>query len=363
MQVTWCLMMATLILKRQRLAENTAYHLVRRAQTNIAGYRHFHNGDLIKYQDRDSFQVMADRLLDKYFSKSRDLQISAQIKDIYLCLLIMSPVLQRLPLSHKFDWHRGHLMGFVRLNASRKIGRFHASVREVERRYLPDTLAANLENLGIHDAGMVAVLMDLYRRHCGGTALKDQLANLLFDPIMLSSEKHGYELRYGNRLYRFEKYSHEGSIDLRRASMKLLDFEIKSTEHKGGRHLEIYIAEPCIASFRQQVNSILQCAAPPSYKVQLIAMKIRDFVERIRSARSAKLQILDLKRWLANRLRSLAATDKEAKQLPELLVNLWLQRCDHRLYLKAHNFFMDPFSIDEKTYLNFYSPYREVTNE
>ena len=351
--------MATISTKAAVLADNTAYHLVRRAQAKIACYQHFGNGDLAQYLERDSFTTVATKQADHYFNKSKELQINTQVVDIYTVLLIMAPILQRLPLSYKYDWHRGHLLSFVRTNTSGRVGRFHAGTRVVKRAYQPDKLSANLEALGIHDAAMVEVLLDLYRKHCGGTALKERLAHQLFDPILLSSEKQGHELRFGNQLLRLEKQSFDGSVDMRHASVTLLDYSLHLVEHKGGYGLDILISDACITAFREHINRIMNAAASPEFKHVSVKNRISDLVERTRSARSAKPQVLELKRWLANRVRKLAGTSQEAKLLPEFLVNLWLQRVDHTLYLKSPSFFFNPDQHDEKIFTSFFSPYRE----
>lgn len=352
--------MATIRQHSDVMADRNAYHLLRRAQAAIASYLHYGTGDLSKYLDRDAFHVMVDRLANHFFYRSTDLAIHAQVVELYHALLILAPVIQRLPLSSKFDWHRGHVLGFIRRNASGRIGRFHVAIREVERRYQPDLLAANLEQIGIHDANMVEMLLDLYRRHAGGTALKDLLAHQLFDPIMMVSQKQGFELQHGNRFLRMERTSFEGSVDLRTRSVTLLDFSIRSVSHRGGRHLEIGISEECLSGFRQKISDVISSAASPEFKLTHIERHLRDFVERTRSARSALPQILELRTWLANKLRGLAGTSKVAMVLPNLLVNQWLQRNDSRLYLKSPTFFLDPSTIDEKTYVTFFSPYREV---
>jgi hypothetical protein len=352
--------MPTTELRSATTKDRTAFSLVRRAQASIASFLHFRDGDLSKLLDRDAFQVMAARLANHFFHKSKELAIHAQVEELYLSLLIMAPILQRLPLSCKFDWHRGHLLGFFRRNASGRVGRFHCAIREVERSYQPEMLAANLEAIGIHDADMTTVLLDQYRRHAGGTALKDQLAHQLFDPILMLSQKQGYELRHGNRLLRLERSRFEGSIDLRAQSVAVLDFSLKSVEHSGGRHLEISISDACLSGFRQQVGCVIASASSPAFKVAAVENLIRDLVERTRPARSALPQIQELRTWLAAKLRSLAGTSPAAKMLPNLLVNQWLQRSDFRLYLKSPSFFFNPSAIDEKTYLTFFSPYREV---
>lgn len=342
--------------------ERTAYHLVRRAQAAIAGYRNFGDGDLSVYLERDSFQSVAKRLADHYFHRSTGLALYEQVRELYLTHLVMAPILQRLPLSSKYDWHRGHLLGWFRRNATGKVRRFFFDSRIIEREYQPTLLAANLEALGIHDAGMVEVLRDLHRRHAGGTTLRDILAHQLFDPILMLEARHGYELRFGNQLFRLEKERFPAARDLRRQEVTVLDYVISSVEHGNGRHLEIGLAEDTLAEFRRAVKGIIGCAANPARKVVLLEGRIRDFAERARWARSAKPQIDELRRWLTDKLRPLAGTKPEAKLLGNLLVTLWLQRVDARLYVKAPNFFLSATKVEEKTFVNFFSPYREVTS-
>jgi hypothetical protein len=344
----------------ETMLEQAAYNLVRRGQAAIANYQQFSTGDLTKYLDRDAFQVMAERLADQYFRKSAGLALHENVVTLYQLLLVMAPILQRLPFSFKFDWHCGHLLGFVRCNANGKVGRFHAAIRESERQYQPRKLAANLEALGVHDDWLVEILQDLYRRHYGGATLQHQLAHQLFDPILLVSERQGYELRYSNQLLCLEKHPFNGSIDLRCEPLMLLDFSVRSEQHHGGRHLEIYISEKCLSEFRVNVTQILESKAAPEYKLNVIKDKVQDFVERTRSARSALQQITELKIWLSNKLRRLAGTVPEAGALPNLLVNIWLQKVDSTLYVKRPNFFLDSKEITEKVYRTFFSPYREV---
>lgn len=352
--------MAIIRYKNEVLAENTAYYLTRRGQASIAGYRHFGAGDLSMYLERDAFQIMATRLADHFFHRSNKQAIHAQVVELYHALLIMAPILQRLPFSCKFDWHRGHLLSHFRHNASARIGRFHVASREIVRTYQPNLLAANLEAIGIHDTGMVEVLLDLYRRHAGGTALKDLLAHQLFDPIIMASQKQGFELRYGNRLLRLEKAAFDGAVDLRKQGFTVLVFFIRSLEYRGGRCLEITVSEEYLSIFRERIKDVIKLPASPEYKLKSIENCLRDFVEQTRYARSALPQIQELKIWLANKLRGLAGTSKAATLLPNLLVNLWLQRVDSQLYHKSPTFFLDPAKIPEKTYLSFFSPYREV---
>jgi len=340
--------------------ERAAYGLVCRAQYSIASYLKIGDGDLSKYLERDAFNEVANRLTDKYFHRSRDLEIASMVQRLYVVLLILAPILQRLSLSMKFDWHLGHVISFIRANTNRRIRRFYFGIRTVERSYRPDDVRANIARLGICDSLMIEELMDLYRRHAGGTALKDLLAHQIFDPIILSTEKQGCELRCGSTLLRLEKEPFPGSIDLRYEPASIGNYTIRSCENRDGHHVEIFISESCLKRFRDRVDGILSTPSAPDYKLSLLGHAIRDFVEQTRHARSGFEQLLELKVWLSRKLQRLAGTSPDVKSYHNILINLWLQRQDPHLHLKAPNFFLNSSKVEEKAYLTFFSPYREV---
>lgn len=351
--------MATIKPSSEATAKQNDYYLLRRAQAAIAAYLNFGNGDLSKYLDRPAFNCMAEKLAAHYFHISSAL-VQALVMQIYLVLLVLSPVLQRQPMSCKFDWHAGHILSFIRRNTSSKVGRVHAAVRADDRSYQPDRMAANLEALGIRDAEMVAVVLDLYRHHAGGTTLKDKLAHQLFDPLIMLPERQGFELRYGNLFLRLERSPFDGSVDLRKESLDFLGYSIRSVKHHGGKHLEIKIADANIAQFHEHIKRINAAAADPDYKIAAITSRIEDFVQHAKFARTGLHQIKEQKLWLTNQMQNLACVKPNAKVLPNLLINRWLDVVDSGLHFKQPSFFWDPNNVDEKTYIKFFSPYREV---
>lgn len=340
-------------------AEITAYQAVRRTQATIAAALHFNKGDLSKLLERETFQIMAHRLATQFFHKSADCALFDMAQELYLGLLIMAPLLQRLPSSTKCDWHRGHLLGWIRRNASGTVKRYYFGIRTIERTYDPTRLRANLESMGCHDTSMIEFLLELYRQHYGGNTLRSRLAHQLFDPIMLFDQKQGFELRHGNCLIRLEKAPFVGCVDLRQESATLLDYRIQLEPHRGGQHLLISIDDGLLADFRNSVKALMHAGMSPERKLELVDARINDLTERVRQARSAKPQILKLKRWLRDTLRRLAGTKAEANLLPDIFMNRWLQRADHRLYLSGTSFYFTPHKIDEKTFRSFFSPYRE----
>jgi hypothetical protein len=352
--------MATIKPASQSLMENTTYYLVRRAQARIAAYRNFGDGDLAMFLERKSFDTMAERMAAHFFHKSADLAIYDQVKELFKVAMIMAPILQRIPYSSKVDWHRGHVMSWFRCNISIRRMRFHLSIKDTSRVYDPERLSARLEALGIRDALMVEVLKDIYRRHAGGTTLRDILAHQIFDPILFTNDNDDFQLRHGAHVFQMDKARSDASIDLRVKSATVLDYRIKTVKKDERYHLDIKISDACLKEFQDDIKYILKLTSTPTEKVERIENKIRNLVERTRSARSALPQIERLKLWLSAKLKPLSANTAEAAVLPNVLVNWWLGRVDSKLYVKSPNMFFDPSQYDEKTFVTFFSPFREV---
>jgi hypothetical protein len=353
--------MPKIVSKALILAENITFNLLRRAQAAIAGYLNYGNGDLSKYLEREPFADTAEACARHFFPKSHGMVAFPQIIELMLTLLIMAPVLQRLPLSFRFDWHSGHLVSWFRVHCSGRRQRFYFACREVPRQFDPDKLHRNLARLHIHDEPFIEHLADLYRRHYGGTTLKAALAHQLFDPIMLLEERQGYELRYGTKFYRLEQQSFSGSIDIRREPAAVGCFQLQSRMQNSRHFLEVSLNQDCIGTFRKRTQGIIGSKTSPDFKIEQLESVIREFVEDTRHARSAFPQVQELRHWMRGKTRSLSGTKREAAELPYLLQEMWACRVDHRLFLKKPNFFLDPGEIkDQAVYRTFFSPYREV---
>jgi len=343
-----------------KLEQNTAYYQLRRSQARIASFLHFRTGSLSRYLKSTSFKLMANRLAEKYFHLSQGAAMYESIVELYMILLIIAPILQRIPLSMRFDWHTGHVLSVFRADCSRRRNRIFYACREIPREYAPETLSANLQRLGIHDAIMVKWLHKLYDRHTGGKGLQHTLANQLFDPIMLLHVMTGRELRVGNRLHRLEKTEFQECVDIRRSPAAVFDYLVLCVDDAKGRHTDIKLSDAAISRFKYRVTNILAQSNSPAFKEQLITSAIDDFSMRSRWARSSLEQILGLKSWLAGKLTALSATQADVRRLPDILVNTFLMQVDTKLYFKAPNFFLNRDSVIEKAYFNIFTPYREV---
>lgn len=341
------------------IAHNTAYNQVQRGQKRTASYLNYRTGFLSNYTKSNAFKIMAQRLAEKYFYQSINSVMFQEVITVFVMYLIMAPLLQRIPGSMKIDWHSGHILSLFRINCSRLRNRLRYAIRDIPRIYAPDILTANLRSLGVHDALMMRKLHMLYDRHCGGSGLQHDLANLILDPIMLLHEIKPNEMRVGNYLLRLERDKFPGSCDIRDVPAVIMGYQVQCFDTKGARSCEITVSEKSIRKFKYHISNVLQSSTSPGKKEQILLSAITDFAEQHKRAKSALPQIAELARWFEKELSVLHKTRIDTRPLPKILVNSYLQKVDNRLYIKSGNLFLAP-ELNLNTYLNVFTPYREV---
>ncbi len=349
--------MAT-IRRRQPL---TDYDLVTRSQAEIGCIQHFKSGRLSRYLEALSFNNMGYGLAEKNFNKSQDLAIYNHAARLYRALLIIAPILQRQPLSVRFDWQPGHVLSHFRIFTKGNIKRFNFGVRCIERSYQPELLIANLDRMGIHDQDYIEELVELYDRYNlgSGRTLQHKLADLIFDPVMLYDIRNGFELRNGNIMYRLEKQPFDGSVDIRKNWVTLQQYSIRSFDNsKGGRHLEILLSDEYLEAVRTRFKDALSSHMSAHNKVRYLFRIVFDVVHVARWARSADSQMIELRRVLTRGVSSLAGTTPAVLRIPNRLYTLWLEQLDTRLLIKVPNFFLYPDRVEKEVYMNFFNPFR-----
>lgn len=118
-------------------------------------------------------------------------------------------------------------------------------------------------------------------------------------------------------------------------------------------------ADATIKGFRDQIKMIVKSKAQPVFKTRLLETRVRSFVEIARHAKTAFDQMVELKRWLHQKTRGIAATYKEVNGVPWLLMDLWKERRIDRMFLTQPNFFWDVESVGKERFIDCFSPYRE----
>ncbi len=336
------------------------YINLRKIQAKLVQANYFGNNDLFQYLEKPVFLNTAEKLTEKYFHKSKDLMIFQNILELYPLYLTLAVLLQKLPYSFKLDWNRSHFLSMLRTNLSFRNNRKFVAVRTVTRNIEPERIELNLREMGVKDSPFLEVAKNLFIRNYNTFGVRGKLANCIFDPVNFLFERNGFEIRRANEFLKLEKKSFEGAIDIDLNSFEVWDYQIKRTRNKrnGKGFLEIKIRPGTIKNFKENALNIIKSNTTPQRKIILLNNLCNSFVENHKYTKDAFEQINDLKNWLNRRTSGIAATDKRVKQAVDL-TKLYIEKRDVKLRFKKPNFFWNYQEYSEKSYMTFFSPYRE----
>lgn len=369
--------MAKILPSVSSIEGNAAFMRLRLLLAFVAKCLVFYPGELFKVMQSRQCEIIAHRLVEHYFHRSRLLAIYQDMVLMYQALLTMAPILQRQKYSMGIDWTRANVLTWFRENTAANRAKCYFGCFEAPRVTDPLLLRANLEYLGIKDSKFIEVLEPLFRCYYGRSSVTGKLANCLFDPILLCRMVEADMLRVGNRIYRLSRRGFPGCIDLRRQSATVMMYQIRRVEKREkGRtsgYLEITISDEYLKAFRKRARRIIRSGMSAKLRVLVLKRQIIGFVSSVRYARHGYDQVLELSRWLARRLKPLyGAVDEVLKKrkspdpdleqvyhLPKVLLNTFLVVQDGRRYHRRPNFFYDPKAHAEQLFVKFFNPYRE----
>lgn len=369
--------MAKLLPLNTSIEQNAAFSRLRQQLAFIARCLVFYPGELAKTMQSKPCEIIAQRMAEHYFHRSRLLSIYQDMVLMFQALMTLAPVLQRQRNSMGFDWTKANVLTWFRENTAANRGRCYFGCFEASRVSDPVLLRDNLKHLKIMDTKFNETLEYLFRCYYGRDSVTGKLASTLFDPIMLCQLGDENSLRVGNKIFRLEKRGFPGCIDLRKEPATVLAYLIRRKEwqEKGRTRgcLEITISEERLSVFKQRARRIIRSGMSAKLRVLVLKRLIDSFVKSVRYARNGFEQVVELSHWLSNNLKPLyGAVDvvqKKKKQpdmdleqvfrFPQFLVNAFLHAQDTSRYPRRPNFFYDPHKHDESTFLRFFSPYRE----
>lgn len=349
------------------------YWQIRRLQASITKRLAYKDGYMFEQLHKSAVDKFARKLRRYYFSRSREMEISRDILDLYRIYLILSPIIQRLPGSMRISEHRGHALTWVRSNVNSKVQRFWYDYWAEEREADYDRLRTNLIRAGVTDRPFLDHLEDPFFTSYIRPTWQGDLARLIFDPFMFLHRKHYGEkcLRIGNVIHRLEKKRFPGAIDLREKRGEFWDYEVQynrvrkeaAGETRMGGVVDIWVSQRREAKFKTEISQILDTRITAHGKIAKMTAAVAGYVEDIKYAKSAFDQVVTLRRWLNDKTKKLKATEERAGGVGKILTNMWTEKQTFsRTWRAERNFF---YTADVKrppvtVYLQYFNPKREA---
>jgi hypothetical protein len=397
--------MATLKpIKHRTLTDKAAYYQLSRLLARQVRIGEFHGRELYDAMQRPAVRLIAELAVKKYFNRGEDsMKVKKDMRLMYQALLVMAPILQRIPRSLHLDQHRGHVLTWLRVYAGGNARRRFVSVEEVKRIHKPAMLIKRLERLGIHDRTFCKVLAALYRAYYWRDTVAGSLARIIFDAVMIEVPRDRHVLRIGNCIYTLHKQGGSKTVNMNKVPFVIFDYAVRYDPAADKNKMTITLSPAAVASFKKKIRGVMARQADPKYKIEEIEEAIEKFSERSKWAKDTWDAIIELRDWLWKTMQPLAtpqtdtktpkvsqkhpreetakgrekahaAMKKELKaeaaalkvdisHVPNTIVNKWKQkRVKITGLIRARNNVLYDLdrSVDRKDFMNFLSPYREV---
>lgn len=337
------------------------YLKVRQAEARLVKLQEFGGTILSDAMQLRYVRNVAYKLTDKFFYNSRDLVIYQDMVRMYQLLLVCAPILQKLPLSTRFDWHNGHILSWFRRFSGGSVKRCFYAPYQFPRELDTAKMVRHLRtHFRITDRGFIQEAVELYECYYGCTTVCGKLAAKMFDPIMLAPLQPGFALRVGTTFHRLEKSGFPGCVNLKQDKAIILDYCFSLVSGKKRRPAEVMLTTACLRTFKEKAKSVIDSDDSLSKKFGALSSLIAAFTPVTMFAYSAQPQILELRNHLRSKLRMVPLTENmDFRPLPNILHNAFLQKSSTRLHFPQPNFFYSPAMVGEKQFMVYLSPYRE----
>ncbi|MGE4266301.1 MAG: hypothetical protein AB7F25_02590 [Deferribacterales bacterium] len=336
--------------------ENNYYNL-RRSQLKILMRSYFQNGELYEIMNRKTTNEMAVKLADKYFHKAGP-TIYDEVVGMYKVFLCLAPILQKQKNSFKLDWTKGNALSWLRRLFNGRNKKWYCSVSVLPRQHDPELFKRVFRNLGISDNAFIEYALERYLCFWGATGRKGSLANCIFDPLFFRTDSG---LRIENCVINVSSAKKDGYSHIFQQPLEIMCYSVTGYELYNRTHIEVRLSADYLKSIRQRLGIVVEDRTSVEHKLRLINAQINSFIENARYAKDAFEQVREVQQYFSGKTKRLAGVNPEFRHITAAITTQYLERVSNRFTYQRNNFFWDKDhnSIPEKTFMIYFSPYRE----
>ena len=317
----------------------------------------------MRYLERDSFQSVAEALVERYMPRSsrKQLEIAEVFGEIYAVWLVLAPIANRAQGYWRPWWCPGVFTGWLRIEANRfhRCWLGHVGYDWTTAQIAPGALAA-----GITDETIVGQAQELLGHAAGGTLragfARYVLGSLVWRHVAEATLLIAREYRAGMLwsedgcwLMSTKPFDVAGAawIDLREQPAEVLAWET----HVGGGLLHIKMNYASVQRLKESVRVALASDASPEHKLCRINAAARSFHHWARYAFDARQQAQDLEAWIWRRVNRHIV--QNSPSLTARYFNLRQAPMDTRLHFERKSYLLDR-DVTEEAWLNLWNPRR-----
>lgn len=317
----------------------------------------------MRFLERDSFQNVAEALVERYMPRSsqKQFEIADVFRELYAAWLVFAPISNRAQGYWRPWWCPGVVTSWMRIQSNR----FHRYwLGAVSYDWSTAQVAPGAATANITDEAFIAHAQGLLEHTVGDTLragfARYVLGSLVWRQAAEATLPVAREYRAGmlwneDGMWLLATKPFEGAgadwIDLREQSADVLAWQT----HVVGSLLHIKMNDASVQRLKEGVRAALASGASPEHKLRSINAAARSFHHYARYAFDARQQTQELEAWVWRRVNrhivqntpSLAARYFNLRQAP------W----DTHLHFERKSFLLDR-DVTEGQWLNLWNPRR-----
>jgi len=317
----------------------------------------------MRYLERDSFQNVADALVEQYMPRSsrKQLEIADVFRELYATWLVLAPISNRAQGYWRPWWCPGVVTSWLRIQSNR-FHRFwfgHVSYDWLTALVAPGAGAAHITDSafiahaqGLLDHTVGDTLRVSFARYVLGSLVWRQAAEATL-PVAREYRAGMLWSEDGCWLLATRPFDGAGMewIDLREQAADIMPW----SAHMADGLLHVRMNDASVRTLKESVRKALGTDASPEHKLRRINAAARSFHHFARYAFDARQQAADLEAWIWRRVNRHIVQNTPA--LAGRYFNLRHAPWDTRLHFERKSYLLDR-DVTEEQWLNLWNPRR-----
>jgi len=317
----------------------------------------------MRYLERDSFQNVADALVEQYMPRSsrKQLEIADVFRELYATWLVLAPISNRAQGYWRPWWCPGVVTSWLRIQSNR----FHRFwFGHVSYDWLTALVAPGAGAAHVTDSAFIAHAQGLLDHTVGDTLrvsfARYVLGSLVWRQAAEATLPVAREYRAGmlwseDGCWLMSAKPFEGAdavwTDLREQPTAVLAWQA----HVADGLLHIKMNDASVQRLKESVRVALASDTSPEHKLRLINAATRSFHHFARYAFDAREQTQEFEAWIWRRVNRQIV--QNTPSFAERYFNLRQASWDTRLHFERKSYLLDR-DVTEEQWLNLWNPRR-----
>ncbi|NCC83714.1 MAG: hypothetical protein EOM03_06250 [Clostridia bacterium] len=345
---------------------NQAIYKVIQAQQALAVSRH--HPDLMKYLDRDTWQLVARALTEHFWPRTvkDDLYIQEDIEKLYLAGLALIPIASQCP-GFWMPWrHNGHLASWLKQYAHKRYEKRMLMTQKWDWSEALSRLEENAAALGIVDKGFIEMCSELISRDAYADSARGHLARKIFGPLVFNADalniyrharaNHGvtwWDEGAACVLSRSKIFTAKGTttLDLTKRTATIWNYSVTVKMNS----LILTLSDAFVKQTKASIISILSSSAGPQRKIHAISSCLETFCRWAKHSPNTGPQRKLLEDWVRQKMATklLAENPRLEQHLFDIAKAPW----DPKYYPRGQSGLLDK-SLTLDKWLKWWGPRR-----